>query len=158
MTENDPRVVFHNHAWLLLLPASLFAIVGSMFGTLGVYELVHGGAWLPTHAALGAGVLGLASAVYIYRQAERITVTFDCQTQLVVLEGRLLWRRRREQWRFDEVETVDVEQWDDTDGPLWRPYMLTKIGARVPLMASWDKVQDGISAKCARARALLAVN
>jgi hypothetical protein len=154
MTENSASITFRDNPWYMLLPAGLFAVVGAFFMALGIQESGRGSHHLSSFAAFSAGFTGLAGAFVLFRQAECIAVNFDRDRRVVTLDRRLLWRQQRDQWLFDDVETLDVERWDESDGPLWRPCLILKSGVRVPL-TSWNNDKNAAASVCADAIALL---
>lgn len=152
MTTPDAPYTFRDDPSLLLLPAGAFAAVGAGFLAIGIGEVARG-AHLPAFGACAAGVIGILSGYLAANHAEPISVTFDRDTRRVSREGRLPWRRRLETWHFDEVETVEPEEWDDGDGGLLRrPVIVLKNGRRVPMMANWRRDRDLTLDACRRAR------
>lgn len=105
--------------------------------------------------ALIAGGIAVAASIHLVRQMERVTVSFDRGRRRLTLERRLFWRRRRSQWSYDEIATIDIETWNDSDGPLWRPSIILKSHERIAMRASWSNDrQDALDIQ-ERALALL---
>lgn len=129
LTDSQPIV------WIV---AGLFAFVGACFLALAVQETARGHVGLPVAGALLAAIIGLVSAGYAARTAERLTLDLDRLRRTVTLTGRLPWRRRSTTWRFTDVAGVEVEEDQDSDGdPIWRTVLVLRAGDRVPLMANW---------------------
>ena len=151
MTTPDACYTFRDNPMLLLLPAGIFAAVGACFLVIGVGE-VGRGALLPALGAFAAGLVGLLSGFVAANHAEPISVTFDRGSRRVSMSCRLPWRRHSETWHFDEVETVEPEEWDDGDGgPMWRPVLVLKSGRRIPMMANWRRDHGLTLDACRRA-------
>lgn len=151
MSKPIEPFTFQDNPLLLLVPAGIFAFVGACFLVIGFDEAARG-ASLPALGAFAAGLGGFLAAYLAARHAEQISVTFDRSSRRVVMVGRLPWQRREETWHFDEVDTVEPEVWDDSDGTMWRPLLVLKSGQRIPLMANWRRDRELTLEACRRAR------
>jgi hypothetical protein len=102
--------------------------------------------------SVGAGLIAIATGVYIVRRSPRSTVEIDTVRREIRIGRRsLLGGAATLTLPFGEVAGVEVEQGSDIDSdPCWRLRLTTRDGRNVPLSLMYRhdrKHQDEIAAQ-----------
>lgn len=157
MTADSQDVcVFRESPARYWLVACIFLLLGFGFLVLAVTEAKRGAENWTIIAAVAAGIVGVTMGGFAATHAERTTLTVDARCRILRLQGWLPWRRRQQEWRFDQIATVEPEVWDDADGGrVYRPNLVLRNGERVPLTSHWLKDNERVMHICSEARRLI---